>query len=121
MRGLRIVLLTPDPERFRGALTLAAAQAALGAPAALFLQHEAVALLRPPHAAPNDAAHREKGLPTLAMLIEEALALGVTLTACQSGLDLTGLTPADLDPRAAISGPVAFLQALEDRDRLVLL
>src|SRR3546814_9297036 len=31
MRNLKIVILTPDPERFRGALTLAAAQAALGA------------------------------------------------------------------------------------------
>ena len=45
MPDLHLVVLTADPERFRGALTLAAAQAALGGRAALFLQLEAVGLL----------------------------------------------------------------------------
>src|SRR3546814_3588841 len=68
---LKIVILTPDPERFRGALTLAAAQAALGASVSIFLQLEAVALLRRPYGAPGDSAHKAKGLPTLAELRSE--------------------------------------------------
>src|SRR3546814_6600194 len=85
MRNLKIVILTPDPERFRGAITLAAAQAALGASVSIFLQLEAVALLRRPYGAPGDSAHKAKGLPTLAELMEDATALGVTFTLCQSG------------------------------------
>lgn len=111
MRGLKLVILTPDAERFRGALTVAAAHAALGGDAALFLQLDAVALLRPPLAAPQDAAHGAAGLPTLAALLDEALALGVVVTACQSGLALTGLDAAALDPRIHTGGAVGFLQA----------
>jgi predicted peroxiredoxin len=110
MRGLKLVILTPDAERFRGALTVAATHAALGGDAALFLQLDAVALLRP-LAAPHDDAHGAAGLPTLAALLDEALALGVTVTACQSGLALTGLDAASLDPRIKTGGAVGFLQA----------
>src|SRR3546814_2783218 len=60
MRNLKIVILTPDPERFRGAITLAAAQAALGASVSIFLQLEAVALLRRPYGAPGDSAHNAR-------------------------------------------------------------
>src|SRR3546814_8348917 len=59
MRNLKIVILTPDPERFRGALTLAAAQAALGASVSIFLQLEAVAPLRRPYGAPGDSKSEE--------------------------------------------------------------
>ena len=69
MRPLTIIVTTPDAERLRGALTLAAAQAALGGGATLFLQLDAVALLRAPVAAPRDGAHRQAGLPSLPMLL----------------------------------------------------
>src|SRR3546814_9198577 len=91
MRELRIVVATADAERLRGALVIAAAQAALGGGAAVFLQLDAVGLLRMPVEAPRDEAHRAAGLPSLAMVIEEALGLGVTLLACQSGLALCGM------------------------------
>jgi predicted peroxiredoxin len=103
------VLTTPDAERFRGALTLAAAQAALGGEAALFLQLDAVAMLRAPIAAPRDAAHMAAGLPTLATLLGEAMALGVSVTACQSGLALGGMTADDLPEGVDVSGPLRFL------------
>ncbi|KEQ53165.1 DsrE family protein [Sphingobium chlorophenolicum] len=119
MRELRIVVATADAERLRGALMTAAAQAALGGAAALFLQMDAVALLRAPMEAPQDEAHRAAGLPTLAMLVEEALALGVALTACQSGLALYGLTVADLPQGVDVGGPIAFLQATDDQARLL--
>lgn len=120
MRGLRIVLSTPDAERFRGVLTLAAAHAALGGSAAILFQADAVALLAPPIAAPRDAAHCAAGLPDLAALMEEALAAGVVLVACQSGLALCGLSAEALDPRVAVGGPMSFLQQTGDDDRLLI-
>ncbi|WP_088184479.1 DsrE family protein [Sphingobium sp. Z007] len=119
MRALNIVVTTADAERLRGALMLAAAQAALGGAATLFLQLDAVALLRAPIAAPRDPAHRAAGLPDLATLLDEALALGVTLIACQSGLALCGMTTADLPDRVGTGGPVGFLQATDDQARLL--
>ncbi|WP_156678381.1 DsrE family protein [Sphingomonas profundi] len=117
MRGLTIIVADAAPERFRTALSIAAAQAALGGGARLFLQGAAVALLRGGEV-PGDAAHAAAGLPALALLLEEALALGVTLVACQSGLHLAGLDAASLDPRIEQGGLVSLLQGLGD-DRLL--
>lgn len=120
MRELRIIVATADAERLRGALVLAASQAALGGRASLFLQLDAVALLRPPIGAPRDGAHAEAGLPTLAALIEDALALGVTLLACQSGLALAGMSADALPAGVEASGPLSFLQAMSDEARLIV-
>ena len=60
MRPLILIVGTADGERLRAALTLAAAQAALGGAVTLFLQLDAVSLLRPPIGAPEDARHRAK-------------------------------------------------------------
>lgn len=118
VRGLTIILAAPDGERMRAALTLAAANAALGARSRLFLQDEAVHLLERP-SAPRDAAHEAAGLPTIAALFDDAISLGVEIVACQSGLHLAGLTASDLDPRLSYAGPVSILQTL-DEDRLLL-
>lgn len=119
MRPLRIVVATADAERLRGALVLAAAQAALGADAALFLQLDAVALLRAPIAAPRDDAHRAAGLPVLAALLDDALSLGVAIIACQSGMALAGLTADALPADVEIGGPIGFLQQTGDDARLL--
>ncbi|WP_300397353.1 DsrE family protein [uncultured Sphingobium sp.] len=119
MRALTIIVAAPDPERLRGALTLAAAQAALGGRARLFLQLDAVALLRAPIAAPRDAGHKAAGLPSLEDLLAEALSLGVVLSACQSGMSLAGLSLADLPPGTEVTGPIALLQAQTEADRLI--
>ena len=119
MRELRIVVTTADAERLRGALVLASAQAALGGAASIFLQLDAVSLLKRPVTAPGDVAHGAAGLPMLGALIDEAIELGVSIRACQSGLALTGLTvdalPAGVEP----SGPVSFLQETSDEARLL--
>ena len=120
MRPLILIAATADAERLRSALTLAAGQAALGAKATIFLHLDAVALLRPPMAAPRDPAHRAAGLPDLATLLDEALGIGVTLIACQSGLALAGMTTADLPAGIGIGGPVALLQQAGDDARLLL-
>ncbi|MFO1260590.1 MAG: DsrE family protein [Sphingomonadaceae bacterium] len=120
MPGLNIVILTDDAERFRGALTLALANRALGAHSRIFLQLDAVCLLAGPYNAPRDANHKAQGLPDLRQLIDEALEDGVTLIACQSGLALTGLELQSLDRRIEAGGPVSFLQALGADDQLII-
>lgn len=120
MRALRIVVTTADAERLRGALVLAASQAALGGKAALFLQLDAVALLRTPMTAPGDDAYARVGLPTLATLMGDALALGVALSACQSGLSLAGIAAHTLPTGVEVGGPIAFLQQTDDDARLLI-
>jgi len=119
MSRLNIVVMTQDAERFRGALTLALAHAALGHEARLFLQLDAVRLLAPPGAAPRDEDHRAAGLPGLAALLDEALDAGVAIIACQSGMTLAHFDATDLDPRITAGGPISFLQSMEAGDRLL--
>jgi len=120
VRGLNIVLTVPDAERLRGALVLASAQAALGGAASLFLQLDAVALLRAPVAAARDDAHQAAGLPRLAALLDDAMALGVAITACQSGLALAGMTAEALPAGVECGGPVGFLSGCGDEARLLI-
>jgi predicted peroxiredoxin len=116
MRGLTIIVATADPARFHAALSLAAAQAALERPARLFLQAEAVALLRQPVAMPDDARYSAAGMPRLGELLEEAMALGVTITACQTGLALAGMEAGNLPVGVETGGLIELLtQAAEDR------
>jgi len=120
VRPLTIIVTTNDVERLRGALMLASAQAAMGGGARLFLQLDAVALLRQPIEAPRDAAHISAGLATLASLLDEALAIGVAVIACQSGLALHGLTASDLPHGVDVGGPIGVLADLTDEDRLLI-
>jgi predicted peroxiredoxin len=115
VRGLTVV--ATRPEALRAGLELVAANAALGGRARLFAQGEAVAALALPLRAPHDEDYRAAGLPTLAELFGEAWALGVEISACQSGLALLGLTADMLDERVTYGGPVSVLQSIED-DRL---
>ncbi|MFT3966639.1 MAG: peroxiredoxin [Sphingobium sp.] len=113
--------MTDDAERLRGGLTLACAEAALGGSVRLFLQLDAVAMLRPPLVAPRDALHAAQGLPGLAALLDDALELGVTVIACQSGIALAGLAAEALDPRIEMGGPVGVLAGNSADERLVLI
>ena len=119
VRELRIIVATADAERLRGALVIAASQAATGGKASVFLQLDAVSLLHPPIVAPADPAHGAAGLPTLAGLVEEAVGLGVTLIACQSGLALCGMTAEALPHGVEVGGPLSFLQQTNDDARLI--
>ena len=120
LRGLTIVVAEASPLRFRTALTMAAAQAALGGGARLFLDGAAVALLKPPLRDEEEAIYREAGLPALPELLDEAFGLGVTVTACQSGLLLADMEADALDPRIGYGGMVSMLQQLGD-DQLVVI
>lgn len=114
MRGLTIIVLTADPARFHGALSVAAAHAALDRPARLFLQADAVALLGSALASPDDGRFAQAGLPTLAQMMDEAMALGVHIIACQSGLALAGIDASTLGEGVEIGGLVGTLADADD-------
>jgi predicted peroxiredoxin len=119
MRGLTIVVADMSSERFRTALVMAAAHAALGGKARLFLQGEAVSILRAPIAGTEDETHEAAGLPTLGELIDDTLALGVTMTGCQSGQALFDATADEFHPALAWAGMTTVLAELGE-DRLVV-
>lgn len=119
MRGLTILVAAADAERLHAALTYATAGAAMGSVVRLHLHEGAVGLLRPPLAAPADTARAKAGLPTLQQIFDEALALGVSITACQSGLALARLDLTQLDPNIEAQGPVGLLSAIGD-DRMMV-
>ncbi len=118
MRGLTILIPTPDRVRFRAALSLACAQGALGARVRLFCQEEAVSLLidRPD---PDHAELVERGLPAIPDLIAAARDIGVALLVCQTGLSAASLGPEDLYPGVETGGVVGILATLDD-DRLLV-
>ena len=118
MRGLTIIVVDVSSERLRGALSIAAAHAALGGNARVFLQGEAVGAIREPIQGWEDDAHEKAGLPALPVLFDEALKLGVRVIACQSGLQLTNARPEDFDARVEYGGLVSAMQELGE-DRLV--
>jgi predicted peroxiredoxin len=118
VRGLTIVVAGTDEERFHAALSLAAASAALGLRSRLFLQGEAARLMRDLRSAADDH-RRSVGVPTLGDLLDEALALGVQLIVCQSGLALAGMHAEDLPPHVTTGGLVELLATRSD-DQLVM-
>ena len=120
MPGLSIIVASADGQRFYAALELAAAAAALGRSARIFLQGEAAALLRTPVAFDGDPARRAAGQPDLVSLIAEAMAMDVRLTVCQSGMALIGMTASELVPQVRTGGLVSFMAEMGDADRLVV-
>ena len=120
MPGLSIIVACGDEQRLYGALETAMAAAALGSPARIFLQGEAVALLREPVSVAGDAARKAAGLPGLAWMIDEAAAMEVGLFVCQSGMALVGLTSDAMASHVKAAGLVSFLSALGDHDRLLV-
>jgi predicted peroxiredoxin len=117
MPGLTLIVATADPDRFHAALSLAAANAALGERSRIFLQGEAAGLLRDARS-PADAERTRHGVPTVAQLLDEARALGTEIIACQSGLALCGLSADNLPEGVTTAGLVQILSTRGD-DQLV--
>lgn len=116
--GLTIIVADISSERFRCALNMALAQAALGGTARVFLDGEAVSIVREPIAGWEDEAYQQAGLPTLPLLYAEALDAGVRIILCQSGMAMTGAEPRDFDGRVDYGGMVSLMAELGE-DRLV--
>lgn len=114
LRGLTIVVVEAATVRLHAALSIAAASAATGAPTRLHLHGEAARLLAPPVTAGEDEGYAAAGLPTLAQLLDEALGLGVAVSACQTGLAMATIDAAALDARIEMGGLVGVMAALGD-------
>jgi predicted peroxiredoxin len=115
MRGLTLIVATGDPERFRAALTLASAHAALGGRTRIYCHEAAVALLAGDD--PDAAMLHARGLPSRAQLIATAIESGAAILACQTGLALAGLAETRLPAGVETGGLVGLLADLGD-DRL---
>jgi predicted peroxiredoxin len=85
----------------------------------MFLQGDAVALLRSPIRWAEDERYSAAGLPTLGELLAEAAAIGVQITACQSGLALASLELSDLPP-GIDAGGILELLTRHEADRLLM-
>ena len=120
MPSLNIIVAGADGQRLYGALETAMAAAALGSVARIFLQGEAVGLLREPVSVAGDAARKAAGLPELAWMIGEASAMEIDLLVCQSGMALVGLTADAMAPQVKAAGLVSFLSVVGAEDRLVV-
>ena len=114
MQGLRIIVAGTDESRLHAALSVASAWAALERPARIFLQAEAAGLL-----ARLDEHDGGRGQPNLRELLTESLALGVSVTACQTGLALCGLSAERLPEGVETGGLVGFL-AERGEDQLMM-
>jgi predicted peroxiredoxin len=118
MPGLTIIVAGADRERFHAALSLAAANAALGERTRLFLQGEAVRLLAPAAHATDEHYHAH-GIPSCEELLQEALALGTEIKVCQSGLAMAGMS-AEALPTGIMAGGLVELLAKRGEDQLVM-
>jgi predicted peroxiredoxin len=102
---LAIILSGPDPARWRSALGVAAAQAALGGATRLFVDVLAVPMLAPGRLDADAGA----ALPSLRALLDTLLELGGQVIVCQSGLAECGMDATTLDPRFGYGGIAGFL------------
>ena len=118
MRGLIVIVAGKDPDRFHAALSLAAANAALGRRSRMFLQGEAAALLAAPASA-GDPERARHGVPTVADLLAESIAIGVEIIVCQSGLALAGISAEELPSEVTTGGLVQLLSSRGD-DEMVM-
>lgn len=113
---LGILLISGAHERAHYAFVLAAGAAAIGRRVTLFATNDGCrALLRDwssLEGAARDASVRERGVAGLDELRDAAVELGVRLLACDSGLRMAGLGPAELLAAAEVTGVPAFLAAV---------
>ncbi len=115
-RPLAIIISGAAHDRLHAALSLAAASAALGRTVALYFHAEAARVAAPAMAWGEDVSFAAAGAPTVRELIDAAAELGVAMTACQTGLALTGLSASEIDPRIEPSGLVDFLSRASDAE-----
>jgi predicted peroxiredoxin len=115
MQGLTIIVASADPSRFHAALSLAAANCALGNRSRIFLQGEAAGLFK----GATWAQVLPKGVPSLSELREEAMAVGVEMIVCQSGLAQVDLS-AEALPQGVTTGGLVELLASRGDDQLML-
>ncbi|MFC0408834.1 hypothetical protein [Roseomonas elaeocarpi] len=111
---LAILLIDGSYERAHYALVVATAAAAIGREVTLFATNGGCRLLLHPTPLLRDgreALLRERGVATVADLLEAAEALPIRWMACEAGLRAEGLEGAALWPGTEVAGVVSFLEA----------
>ena len=115
MTPLGILLRHGDHEAAHYALVLATGAAAIGREVTLFATNGGchVLLARPALLDdPREALLAERGVATLAVLLEAAAELPIRRMACEAGLRAEALAPAALAPGVEVAGVVTFLGAV---------
>lgn len=115
-RPLAVVLGTLAHDRLHAALSLAAASAALRRTVSIYLHAEGVRLLDPAQSWPEDARFTAAGAPAIRELFVTLTELGATVTVCQTGLALTGISAAMLPGTAQPGGLIDFLSRTGDAE-----
>ncbi|GGC27950.1 hypothetical protein GCM10011504_02680 [Siccirubricoccus deserti] len=123
MRPLGILLLSGGHERAHYALVMATAAAALGRDVTLFATNAGCRLFLAPSpllADAREAVLAERGVATLAVLLEAAGELGLRRIACEAGLRAEGLAGGALAPGVEVAGVATFLAAVGEGQMLSL-
>ncbi|MBU8540584.1 DsrE/DsrF/DrsH-like family protein [Falsiroseomonas tokyonensis] len=114
---LGILLLSGTHDRAHYALVLATGAAAIGRQVVLFASNAGCQLFladTPLLADARETLLAERGVATLAALLEAAEELGIRRIACEAGLRAEGLAAESLAPGVEIAGVVTFLSAVGD-------
>ncbi|MGK7861280.1 DsrE/DsrF/DrsH-like family protein [Falsiroseomonas sp. E2-1-a4] len=112
---LGILLLSGTHDRAHYALVLATGAAAVGRDVVVFASNEGCRLFldtSPLLADAREGLLAERGVATLAELLEAAAELGIRRIACEAGLKAEGLDAAALAPGVEVAGVVTFLVAV---------
>lgn len=115
-RALNIIVMADDHAQVHGALSLAAAAAALGRPVRMFFQGVAVRALAEHRNWADDSALEAEGAPTISDLLTQCSELQVPVSACETGLHVTGIGAAGLRPGIETEGLIAFLAHQSDAE-----
>ncbi len=112
---LGILLLSGAHDRAHYALVLATGAAAVGRDVVIFASNAGCHLFRDPCPLLGEAREAllaERGVATLAELLEAAAELGIRRIACEAGLKAEGLAASALAPGVEVAGVVTFLGAV---------
>jgi peroxiredoxin family protein len=115
MNPLGILLRGEGHEPAHYALVLATAAAAIGRPVTLFATNAGLALFHrdaPLSADPREAHLASRGVAGIATLWEAAEELGLRRIACEAGMRVEGIAPAELADGVEVAGVVTFLEAV---------
>lgn len=111
LRPLAIIVADAEPARLWTILSLAASAAALGRPVALFFSGTAASACAQGYVSRDQGDFGAAGVASLGDLFNSCLEQGVSMSVCQTGMDLCNLISADLVPAVTPGGLLGFLQA----------
>jgi predicted peroxiredoxin len=104
-----LLVSTCEEARYWSLLSLAAAKAALGVRVSVFLSGDAAALARRDTVFVSDQSYQQKGVATLAQLMDSCLELSVAFTVCQTGMHMCDMTADQLRVGMTPGGLMAWL------------